>query len=163
MDEDPSALHFNVIDINDLIERYNTHKQWTEDTSTMANNDMPKSFTKKMDWMDWKAIIVNSLKSQPGRNGVPLNYFVGDNQGTVIRTNTNFLDDYVNRAPFPRRAFSSNASKFHSHLFRLISEKYVSEQKILTYKDSSDGRVKFMSLKEYYGGVGANAKSILTA
>ena len=98
MDEDTAAVNFKVSDRNDLIELYNIHKQWTDDASTMAKNFMPNIFTEKMEWMDWKATLANFLKSQPGRNGSPLNYVVRNNQGTVIRNNSNLLDDYSDRA-----------------------------------------------------------------
>ena len=55
-------MYFNVAEINNLIERYNTHKQWTDDASNMAKNAIPKSFAKKMEWMDWKYTVVNFLK-----------------------------------------------------------------------------------------------------
>ena len=45
----------------------------------------------------------------------------------------------------------------------MIPKNSVEKQKILTYKDSSDIRVNFMALKEYYEDVGANAKSIPTS
>ena len=45
----------------------------------------------------------------------------------------------------------------------MIPKNSVEKQKILTYKDSSDRRVDFMALQEYYKGVGANYKSILTS
>ena len=123
MDEDTAAVNFKVSDRNDLIELYNIHKQWTDDASTMAKNFMPNIFTEKMEWMDWKATLVNFLKSQPGRNGSPLNYVVRNNQGTVIRNNSNLLDDYSDRATLTGRAFSSNTSRVNSYLVLLISGK----------------------------------------
>ena len=77
--------------------------------------------------MDWKDTLVNFLKSQLGRNGPPLNYVLMDNQGTFIKTNTNFLEDYFDRALLKGIAFSSNASKVYSYLFQLISEKSITE------------------------------------
>ena len=74
----------------------------------MAKNAMPKSFTENMEWVDWKSTLVNFMKSQPGRNGVNLNYVVRDNQVTFIRTNTNFPYNYDNRALLTGRAFSSD-------------------------------------------------------
>ena len=65
----------------------------------MAKNSIPKKFTEKMEWMDWKATIINFLKYQPGRNGVPLKYVIRENFATIIRTNTKFLDDYVEKNP----------------------------------------------------------------
>ena len=126
MDEDPSALNFNVINRNNLIKQYNTHNQWADNASTMANNAMTKSFTKKMERMDWKSNLIKFLKSQPVRNRVTPQYVARDNQGTVISTNNKFLDDYINIAPLKVRAFSSDSSKVHSYLVRLIYEKFVS-------------------------------------
>ena len=77
--------------------------------------------------MDWKDTLVNFLKSQLGRNGPPLNYVLMDNQGTFIKTNTNFLEDYFDRALLKGIAFYSNASKVSSYLFQLISEKSITE------------------------------------
>ena len=116
----------------------------------MSDNAMPKIFTKKTEWMDWKSTLVHFLKSQPGRNGVPLNYVMSYNKSRITRPNATFLDDYVDRTLLTGRALSSNASKVPSYIVRLISERYVAEQKILPYKDSYDGSVNFMSLREYY-------------
>ena len=49
MDEDTSTVNFNVIGRNDLIERYNTNKQWTKNASTMLKNYMPNIFTKNIE------------------------------------------------------------------------------------------------------------------
>ena len=60
---------------------------------------MTKNFTANMEWMDWKATVINSLKSQPVRNGAPLNYVIRYNIAAIIQTHTNVLDDYVDRTP----------------------------------------------------------------
>ncbi|MCP4745298.1 MAG: hypothetical protein GY874_04025, partial [Desulfobacteraceae bacterium] len=59
--------------------------------------------------------------------------------------------------------FSIDAAKVHSYVLRLISDNPVAEQKILPHKDLNDGRIDFMTLKEFYEGVGANAKATLKA
>ena len=69
----------------------------------MANNSMTKNFTEKMEWMDWKSTLINFLKSQPGRNGVPLNYVIRYNVAAIIQTNTNFIDCYVDRTPLTEK------------------------------------------------------------
>ena len=66
-----------------------------------------------MDCMDWKSTLLHFLKSGPGSNGVPLNYFIRDNVATIVRTNTNFLDDYVDKTPLYGRVFDTDASKVH--------------------------------------------------
>ena len=79
MEKDPASVYFNVTERNDIIERYNTHKHWTDNAKNISMNAMPKSSAKKMEWMDRKSTHVIFMKSQPGRNGVPLHYVVRDN------------------------------------------------------------------------------------
>jgi hypothetical protein len=162
MNKDPTTEMFPVASRSDLIDQYNTHKQWLADASDMAKSARPKTFTEKMKWTDWKATLSNFLKSQPGRNGVPLSYVIRDDTVVVGSTN-NFLDDYASSAPLQGRAFEHDASKVHSYITRFISENNVAEQKILPYKDENNGRTDFIALKEFYEGVGANAKATLSA
>ena len=126
-DEDPSLAWFPIAERDNLIKRFNTHKQWLEDASSMIKNYMPKNFTGNMEFMEWKLTLINLLKYQPGRNGVPLNYVIRENIYAIVRTNTNFIDDYVDRKPLTGRVFNDNASKVHSYIVRLISENAVAE------------------------------------
>ena len=75
-DQDPTTIAFPVANRSELLNRYNTHKQWMTNSSDMAKSARPKNFTEKMKWSDWKATLINFLKSQPGRNGVPLDYVI---------------------------------------------------------------------------------------
>ena len=52
LNEDPAATPFPVADRVELIDRFNTHKQWQDDAYGMAKNTMPKPFTDKMKWGD---------------------------------------------------------------------------------------------------------------
>ena len=63
------------------------------DAEGMVKNAMPKTLTYKMKWIDWKVTLINLLMSQPGKNGVLLNYVVPDNFNPIARNNPNFLDD----------------------------------------------------------------------
>ena len=114
----------------------------------MAKSARPETFTEKMKWSDWKVTLLNFLKSQPGRNGVPLSYVIRD--GTIAQPKTNnFLDGYASSAPLTRRAFDHDASKVHSYIIPFISENNVAEQKVLPYKDDNNGRTDYMALKEF--------------
>ena len=93
-----------------------------EGAAYTAKNSTPKKFTEKMEWMDWKATIINFLKYKPGRNGVTLNYVTRERIDAIAQTNTNFLDDYVDRTPLTGRVFNANASKVPSYIVRFISE-----------------------------------------
>ena len=64
-----------------------------------------------MEWMDWKATLIYFLKYQPGRNGVPLNYVIREKIYAIVRTNKNFIDDYVDRKPLTGRVFNDNFNK----------------------------------------------------
>jgi hypothetical protein len=160
---DPALSPFPVGRRHDLLERYNTHKQWLADAPGMLKSAMPKDFTEKIKWADWKGTFINFLKTQPGRHGVPLSYVVRDNDAALIRNNPNFLDDYVDQAPLNGRTFASDAEKVHAYLARLLTGNSVAEQKLLPHNNLNDGRVDFNVLKDYYEGVGANAKAVLEA
>ena len=83
-----------------------------EGAAYTAKNSTPKKFTEKMEWMDWKAKFTKFLKYQLGRNGVPLNYVISDNMANIVRTNTNFLDDYVDGKPLPGRVLMPMHPKY---------------------------------------------------
>ena len=71
------------------MDRYYTQKQWSDDAYSMTKTTIPKNFTEKMTWIDWKVTLINFLKSQVGRNGV-LSYVVRDNEAPLVRNNTSF-------------------------------------------------------------------------
>ena len=163
IDEDPTTEMFPVALRTDLIDRYNTHKQWVPDASDMAKSARPKMFTEKMKWTDWKVTLLNFLKSQPGRNGVPLSYVIRSDNLVVQNNYANFLDEYAAKAPLQGRAFDHDASKVHSYIIHFISENNVAEQKVLPFKDDNNGRLDFIALRDFYEGVGANARATLSA
>ena len=86
-----------------------------------------------------KSTLINFLKSQPGRNGVPLDYVVHDDVNPGAGTMVSFLQDYSNRALLQGNAFNHDAAKVHSFILCFISENNVPEQKILPYKDQNNG------------------------
>ena len=121
----------------------------------MLKSTMPKNFTEKMKWADWKGTFVNFLKRQPGRHGMPLSYVACANDVALIRNNPNFLDDYVDQAPLNGHTFASNAEKVYTDLARFLTGNSVVEQKLLPHNNLSNGRVDYKVLKDYYEGVGA--------
>ena len=146
-DKYPSLNLLTLAERDEHIGRFNTHKKWLEDAVNMANKSMPNNFTENMERMEWKAKLINFLKSQPGRNGVPLNYVIRDNVFAIVRTNMNFLGDYVDRTPLTGFCLNANASKVHSYIAQLISENIVSEQNLVPHKDADYGRVDYISLQ----------------
>ena len=160
---DPSADPFPVNEATSLIRRHNTHKLWTSKSSDKAKTSRPKQFTDKVKWIDWKDSFVNFLRTQPGRNGVPLSYIVSDNEAPTVRTNAQFLDDYVDQAPLDGPAFAADAEEVHAYIVSFITENPAAENKILPFAAEADGRVDFIALRDHYEGVGANAKAIVKA
>ena len=98
------------------------------------------NFTEKMERMEWKATLINFLKYQPGRNGAPLNCVIRENVAAIVQTNTEFIDDYVDRTPLTRRVLNADASTVHSYIVQLIYENEVSKQKLLPHKDAIEER-----------------------
>ena len=58
-DENTRLTLFLLAERDDPIKRFNTHKQWLKDAANMSNNSIPKNFTENMEWMDWKATLIN--------------------------------------------------------------------------------------------------------
>ena len=83
--------------------------------------------------------LVNFLKSQPGHNGVPLNYVIRDDNIVRLHVHDNSLDRYAANAPLQGRVFDHDVSKVHSYNIRFISENNVTEQKLLPFKDDNNG------------------------
>ena len=163
MSEDQEANPFSTGDMDDLIERYNTHSKWMLDSDGMVKKAMPKTFTDKMKWIDWKVTTINFLKSHNRRNWVPLNYFIRDNVNPIASNNPKLWDDYTDRALLEGKVFTHVAAKVHLYIIRLVLEKTVAEQKCLPHMDNSNGREDFLALKDLYEGVWGNAKAVLAA
>ena len=160
---DPASTPFPIVNRDTMMDRYYNHKQWMDDAYSMSKTAILKNFAKKMKWIIWKSTLVNFLKSQLGRNGVPVSYIVRDNVAPVQRQNTSVLDDCTYRTPLTRQAFDTDAVKVHAFIVRLISESLVAEQKILPHNDALNERIYFNALKAFYEGVCANAKAVLSA
>ena len=160
---DPTSTPFPVVNKSNLLDRYNTHKQWCDDASNMIKSALPKQFKEDTKWLDWRTSFEGFLRTQPGRNGIPLNYIIRDNEFPIYNANPSFLDDYVDQAELAGSSFQIDATKVHTFLMRFISDNPVAEQKVLPYKDQANGRVDFIALRDYYEGVGANSRAILAA
>ena len=166
MGRDPSHTAFPVNDAPELIKRYTTHKQWVKKSSDKASTALPKQFTEESKWIDWKGSFINFLRTQPGRDGVPLNYVIRDNvnpppAGTP--PSTEFLDDYVSHSPLNGATFASDAGEVHTYLVNFISGNATAENKIMPFVAERNGRTSFQALKNHYEGVGANATAIVAA
>ena len=111
MSEYPTATPFTTGDRDDIINRYNTHGQWMIDDDGTENNAIPKTFTDKTKWIDWKVTLIIFLNSQPRSNGVPINHVVYNNVKPIVRNNPNFLYDYANITPLQGRVFVHDAAK----------------------------------------------------
>ena len=134
MGGDPVSTPFPTGDRDDLIERYNTDRQWMIDTEGMTKNAMPKAFTDKMNWIDYKVRFKKFLNSHTGMNGVLFNYSVRDNVNPIARNNPNLLDYYADRTMLQGKVFTHHSAKVQSCIIHLISENNVSEQNVCPHK-----------------------------
>ncbi len=160
---DPAAVPFPVHETQDILHREKNHEAWMDKAPSKAKTTLPKQFTEKMKWMDWKDSFLNFLRTQPGRNGVPLSYIVRDNQQPIIRANQEFLDTYIDQAPLTGDAFISDADEVHIYIVKFIAENSTAENKILPFLQLKNGRADYNALKDHYEGVGATAKAVVSS
>ena len=146
-----------------LLRKAQTHDRWESRASDMAKTAKPKQFTGQIKWLDWRDSFINFLRSQPGRNGVPLSYVIRPNIAPLIRVNTQFLDDYVDQAPLTGEVFALDASDVHTYIVSFITENTTAENKIMPYLLENNGRRDYQALKNHYEGVGVNATMITQA
>ena len=88
--QDPVDAVFDITTagITTLLRKAQTHERWESRASDMSKTAKPKQFTGQTKWLDWRDSFVNFLRSQPGRNGVPLSYVIRPNIAPLIRVNT---------------------------------------------------------------------------
>jgi hypothetical protein len=159
----PEDTVFPVNTAAELIRRYTTHKLWLDKASDKARTAKPKQFTDQVKWTDWKDSFVNFLRTQSGRDGVPLNYVVRDSDIPTFNANVQFIDDYVDQAPLNGAAFAADAEEVHTYIIGFITENPTAENKLLPYTATANGRIDFQTLRDHYEGVGANARATLKA
>lgn len=162
--EDPSAEPFPVHRTSELIRNYKSHQAFIEKSKTLIDTAKPSKFKDTYKWEDWCPTFLNFLRSIPGRNGVPLSYVCRTNDFPLPPDpNTDFMDNYVTRAPLTGDAFKVDAAEVHTYLVNFMAGNNTAEVKMLPYMDSHNGRLDFKALKDHYEGVGVNAVNILKA
>ena len=158
---DPTTVIFDITNdpnaVQNLILGQATFHNWNEKAAEKARTAKRKQFDSKMKWIDWRDSLVNFLRTQPGRNGVPLIYIIRDNDQPIVQNNAQFLDDYVDQAPLNGSAFSADAGEVHTYLVNFITENSTAENKILPFQSEKNRRTDYFALKDHYEGVGANA------
>ena len=97
---DPSAMPFPVADTTTLIRRATTHKMYIDKSDTIASAAKPVKFTADVKWEDWSPSFINYVRAIPGRDGVPLKYVIRNNNDPDPTPQADFLDEYVNNAPW---------------------------------------------------------------
>ena len=161
--ENPADTPFPVAEASAILRRYHTHKNWLDKAKEKATTTMPKVFKADMKWLDFRDSLRNFLRTQPGRNGVPLSSVIRESENPLIRNNVEFIDDYIDRATLEGEAFASDAAEVHGYIVNLIAGNATAENKILPYLSENNGRKDYIALKKHYEGVGAHAKALVEA
>ena len=161
--ENPADTPFPVAEVSAILRRYHTHKNWLDKAKEKATTTMPKVFKTDTKWLDFRDSLRNFLRTQPGRNGVPLSSVIREAENPVIRDNVEFIDDYIDRATLEGEAFAADAAEVHGYIVNLIAGNATAENKILPYLPENNGRKDYFALKEHYEGVGAHAKALVEA
>ena len=160
---DPIDTEFPVNDTVDLIEKASTHKQFRNNAKALAEAARPEKFSKDHVWDDWANTFVNYLSVIPGRNGVPLQYVIRENEEADPTPNEDFLIDYIRNAPIVGKYFIKDANVVHIHLANLIASNDEASSILKLYETEKNGRTDWMALKNHYEGSGVYAARITEA
>jgi uncharacterized membrane protein YgcG len=114
-------------------------------------------------WVDWYPTFINFLRAIPGRNGIPLSYICRKVPTTIQPTYTDFIDEYIDRAPLNGAAYTTDTAEVYTYLVKFISDNDTAEAKVSTHSASRDGRLAYISLQEHYEGVGVHAIDVTKA
>ena len=161
---DPSSLVFPVATSAVLLRNQQLHMKFVSKSKTMIKTSEPGKFTADTKWDDWRPVFLNFLKHIPGHNGIPLSYVVRDNEVPDLTTpRNNVIEEYIYQSPLVGDVFEIDASEVHTYLIKLIEGNATAESKIQTYLDEQNGRKDFLTLVEYFEGVGVHSVDILKA
>ena len=161
--ENPADDPFPVDEAYTILRRYHTHKNWLDKAKEKATTTMPKIFKSDSKWLDFRDSLKNFLRTQPGRNGTPLQYVIRESENPVPRNNIEFIDDYIDKAALEGEVFAADAAEVHGYIVNLIAGNATAENKILPYLAENNGRRDYFALKQHYEGVGAHAKALVEA
>ena len=83
-----------------------------------------------------------------------------ENDLPIIRTNMQFLENYVDRAPLTGEAFTLDTADVHTYVVSFTTKNSMAENKLMPHLLQNNGRLYYQLLKDHYEGVGANATLI---
>ena len=146
-----------------LLKRASTHKKSLDKAKTLAEAAKPDKFSKDLVWDEWENTFVNFLRSIPGRNGIPLQYVIRENEQADPTPNDDFLDDYIKNAPLVGEAFIIDANEVHTHLINLIAHNNEADSITKLHEMDRKGRIDWMSLNNHYEGQGVYTSNIIKA
>ena len=155
---DPSSLAFPVATSAVLLRNEQLHVKFVRKSKTMIKSSEPSKLTADTKWDDWRPVFLNFLKHIPGYNGIPLSYVVRENDAPdLVTPRANVIEEYIYQSPLAGKAFEIDASEVHTYLIKLIEGNPTAESKIQTYLNENNGRTDFLTLVEYYEGVGVHS------
>ena len=99
----------------------------------------------------------------PGRDGHPLKYMCRDSDAPDPTPNADFLYDYVAMAPLIGEAYTIDYSEGFTLIVKFIAGNEMVEAKIQPHVKSTNGRLAFKVLRNYYEGVGVHSIEIMQA
>ena len=75
----------------------------------------------------------------------------------------NFIDNYINRAPLNRDAYTIDMSEVYMYITNSISGNNTIETKSMANKDQTDGRIDYINIMDDFDSVGINTIAIIEA
>ena len=88
-----------------------------------------------MKWIDWYPTLINLLRENIGKNGVPLSYLCIPTNVKVKAVYNNFVDEYNENTPLVGQAFTTDAVEVHTYIVRFTSGNTVTEAKMVAHAE----------------------------
>ena len=103
------------------------------------------------------------MREIPVRDVVPLIYICRPTNLQDKYVYNDFIDEYINKVPLVRQAFTADAAEVHTYIFRFTPGNMVAEAKMVAHAAENNCHIEFMALKYYYEGIGVHAVYLVRA
>ena len=88
-----------------------------------------------MKWIYWYPTLINFLGVIPGSNGVPFNYLCIPTNVQAKAVYNDFVNEYVDKAPLDRQAFTTDTAEVHTYIVRFTSGNSVAEANMVSHAE----------------------------
>ena len=158
----PARLAYVTGDEARLLERMREHDRYVSESSTLASDAKPATFTNDDNWEEFDRKFQGYLRLIPGSNGVPLLYVIRTNVTPNPMPQPDYLDEYINAAPLVGTSYIADNQKAFV-LFQALIAHEQALSVIMTQNTTTDGRSTYFAVKRLFEGSGIMQTKVTNA